>query len=121
MRRERRPQFLCIRVLRASGSSPIFAHHPMKHCQWPWNRRSLSLRATYHWVYQTLVTVTEISGQPSRRFVNGFAWPCAIWEVQRLEGLVFLPWLFEHRHIGEVRRRGRLRLAEGFGEMQLWE
>jgi hypothetical protein len=70
------------------------------------------LRAV-HGIYQTLVTVSKIGRQPSRRLVDGFARPLAIWEVQRLESLVFLPRLFEHRHIEEVRRRDRLRSVEG--------
>jgi hypothetical protein len=42
-----------------------------------------------HRVYQGLVAITQVGRQPTRRLLDGLAGPLAIWDVERLEGLVF--------------------------------
>jgi G:T-mismatch repair DNA endonuclease (very short patch repair protein) len=54
-----------------------------------------------HWVNQALVAIAKVCGEPSRCFVNGLVGPLSVRKVQRLELLVFLGGILEHRHCGK--------------------
>jgi len=52
-------------------------------------------RATYHGIYQTLVSISQVRCQPSWGFVNGLVWPLAVRKIQGLELLVFFRGVLE--------------------------
>lgn len=49
----------------------------------------------YHWVRQTLVTISQVGGQPPGGLLDNLIGPLTVREVDGLEALVFLRGVFE--------------------------